>query len=61
MKFNIGQWVIKPGITTHNCEQIRDHKLSADKKTLRLFILDHQRTGANLDGPALELAITSPQ
>lgn len=61
MKFNIGQWVLKPGVSTHNCEQIRDHKLSADKKELRLFILDHRRTGANLDGPALELTVTAPQ
>ena len=61
MKFNIGQWVIKPGVTAHNCEQIRDYSLSADKKSLYLFILDHRRTGANLDGPALELTVTSPQ
>ena len=61
MKFNIGQWVIKPGVTAHNCEQIRDYRLSADKKSLYLFILDHRRTGANLDGPALELTVTSPQ
>lgn len=61
MKFNIGQWVIKPGVTTHNCEQIRDYKLSPDKKELYLFTFPHRRTEANLDGPAQEIVISSPQ
>ena len=61
MKFNIGQWVVKPGVTPYHAEQIRDHKLSADRTELYLFTLCHQFTGANLDGPGLELRISSPQ
>ena len=61
MKFNIGQWVMKPGVKSCNAEQIRDYRLSADKTEFYIFTLCHQYTGANLDGPALELRITSPQ
>ena len=61
MKFNIGQWVVKPGVTPYHAEQIRDQKLSADRTELYLFTLCHQFTGANLDGPGLELRISSPQ
>ena len=61
MKFNIGQWVMKPGVTSNNAEQIRDYRLSADKTELFIFTLCHQHTGANLDGPALEIRVTSPQ
>ena len=60
MKFNVGQWVMKPGVKSNNAEQIRDYRLSADRTELFIFTLCHQFTGANLDGPALELRITSP-
>jgi alpha-D-xyloside xylohydrolase len=52
---------MKPGVTSNNAEQIRDYKLSADKTELFIFTLCHQHTGANLDGPALEIRVTSPQ
>ena len=61
MKFNIGQWVMKPGVKSNNAEQIRDCRLSADGTELLIFTLCHQYTGANLDGPALEIRVTSPQ
>ena len=61
MKFNIGQWVMKPGVKSCNAEQIRDYRLSADKTEFYIFTLCHQYTGANLDGPALEIRVTSPQ
>ena len=61
MKFNIGQWVMKPGVRSCNAEQIRDYRLSADGTELFIFTLCHQGLGANLDGPALEIRVTSPQ
>ena len=51
MKFNIGQWVMKPGVRSCNAEQIRDYRLSADKTEFYIYTLCHQYTGANLDGP----------
>ena len=61
MKFNVGQWVMKPGVKSNNAEQIRDYRMSADGTELYIFTLCHQYTGANLDGPALEIRVTSPQ
>lgn len=61
MKFNLGQWRLKPGVTTHNCEQIRDYRISADGKELYLFTLDHRREQPNMGGPAQEIIISSPQ
>ena len=37
MKFNLGEWRLKPGVTTYNCEQIREVRLSPDKTSLYLF------------------------
>ena len=61
MKFNKGQWVLKPGVTAYNCEQIRDYRLSSDGCALTLFALPHRNTGPCLDSTALELKVTSPQ
>ena len=61
MKFNKGQWVLKPSVTAYNCEQIRDYRLSSDGCALTLFALPHRNTGPCLDSTALELKVTSPQ
>ena len=37
MKFNIGEWVTKPGVKICNCQQVREAKLSPDGRTLSLF------------------------
>ena len=42
MKFNLGEWVTKPGVTTYNCEQIRQVKLSADGKEVYLFAVPYR-------------------
>ena len=28
MKFNVGEWVMKPGVTSYNCEQIRQVRVA---------------------------------
>lgn len=60
MKFNYGQWVLKPGVSTHNCEQVRQVKILEDGARIHLYCVCHQRNERSLDGPALELDITSP-
>ena len=61
MKFNLGEWVTKPGVTTYNCEQIRQVKLSADGKEVYLFAVPYRADTRSMDGPAQEIVITSPQ
>lgn len=60
MKFNNGQWLMKPGVTTYNCEQIRDVKISPDKRELYLYAVSYRRDERGLDGPSQELLISSP-
>ena len=60
MKFNLGEWRMKPQVTTHNCEQIRDVKVSSDRSKVSLFIVPYRDDIRSMDGPALEMAITSP-
>lgn len=60
MKFNIGQWVLKPGVQTYNCEQIRKVSLSEDKTELRLFIVPYREDIRSMGGPAQEVVISSP-
>ena len=60
MKFNIGEWVTKPGVKICNCQQVREAKLSPDGRTLSLFCVGYTRDERALDGPALFLTITAP-
>ncbi len=61
MKFNLGEWRMKPGVTTYNCEQIRDVRLSPDGTVLSLFVVPYRKDERSMDGPAQELTITAPQ
>lgn len=61
MKFNLGEWRMKPGVTTCNCEQIREVRLSADRTELYLFVVPYRKEERSMDGPAQELTISSPQ
>ena len=60
MKFNLGEWRTKPGVTTYNCEQVRQAKLSGDGKELYLYTVPYREDKRSIDGPAQELTITSP-
>lgn len=60
MKFNIGGWVIKPGVTSHNTEQIRDVRISEDKTNVHLYAVNYREDYRGLDGPSLEIDISSP-
>lgn len=61
MKFNVGEWVMKKGCVSRNCEQIREVRLSEDKKSVYLYAVCYRQDSRALDGPILELDITSPQ
>lgn len=61
MKFNLGQWRMKPGVSSFNCEQIRAARLSEDGKSLWLFAVPYRREDRSMDGPTLELTVTAPQ
>ncbi len=60
MKFNYGQWVMKPGVSSHNCEQIRQIKILDGGTKVHLYCVCHKRDERSLDGPALEVDISSP-
>lgn len=61
MKFNVGEWVMRAGVTAHNCEQIREARLSEDKTEVYLYAVDYRRDERGMGGPMLEFSITSPQ
>ncbi|NLW89932.1 MAG: alpha-xylosidase [Clostridiaceae bacterium] len=61
MKFNIGEWVTKPGVKLDHCEQIREYRLSEDKTRLWLYGVSYRENRRSLDGVAFELEISSPQ
>ena len=61
MKFNLGEWRLKPGVTTYQCEQIRDVRRSADGTQLHLFAVPYRKEERSMDGPAQELTVSSPQ
>jgi alpha-D-xyloside xylohydrolase len=61
MKFNYGEWRMKPGVTSYNCEQIREARLSDDRTKLWLYGVTYKEDRRSLDGPAIELEISSPQ
>lgn len=61
MKFNYGEWRMKPGVTSYNCEQIREIELNETKTKLWLYGVAYKEDRRSLDGPAIELEISSPQ
>ncbi|MBQ3080575.1 MAG: alpha-xylosidase [Clostridia bacterium] len=60
MKFNIGEWVMKPGVESKNAEQIRAVYVSDDKTSVHLYAVTYREDYRGLDGPSLEIDITSP-
>lgn len=60
MKFNIGEWVTKPGVTSYNCEQIRQVRLEDGGTRVHLYAVSYRADTRGLDGPSLELDVTSP-
>ncbi len=61
MKFNLGEWRMKPGYTSFNCEQIREARLSEDRTSLYLYAVPYRQDERGMGGPILELTVTSPQ
>ena len=61
MKFNVGEWVMKPGVTSYNCEQIRQVRVAQDGKSVYLYAVSYRADVRGLDGPSLELTISSPR
>jgi alpha-D-xyloside xylohydrolase len=61
MKFNIGEWMLKPGVKNYNCEQIRQINVSDDNKEVKLFAVAYSDDRRVLDGPAIEITVSSPQ
>lgn len=61
MKFNLGEWRLKPGVNSYNCEQIREVRLSQDKRELVLFAVPYRRDERSMDGPAQEIVISAPR
>ena len=60
MKFSKGEWLMQPGVTAYNCEQIRDIRVSEDGREVRLFAVPYREDKRSIDGPALEISISSP-
>lgn len=61
MKFNVGEWVTKPGVRSDHLEQIREVRLSDDRTSVWLFGVSYREDRRSLDGVAIELEVTSPQ
>ena len=61
MKFNVGQWEIKPGVRSFNCEQIRQVRVAEDGKSVYLYAVSYRADVRGLDGPSLELTVSSPR
>ena len=60
MKFTLGEWRRKPGVAVYHCEQLRQWTLSSNGTELTLFTVPYREDRRSMDGPALELTITSP-
>lgn len=60
MKFNNGGWLMRPGVTPHNCEQIRDVRLSEDHRSLWLFAVGYRENVRSMEGAVLEITVTAP-
>ena len=60
MKFTKGYWMMKPGVVAYNCEQIRQVRVSADKKSVYLYAVPYRKDERSMDGPTQEMLMTSP-
>jgi len=60
MKFSNGNWLMQPGVTAYSCEQIRQVRRSPDGKSLYLYAVSYRKDERGLDGPSLEILISSP-
>ena len=60
MKFNNGAWLLKPGVISNNCEQVREVRLSQDKRSLWLFCVRYREDERSMEGAVQEVTITSP-
>ncbi|ONI48367.1 alpha-xylosidase [Candidatus Epulonipiscioides saccharophilum] len=58
MKFTDGYWNIKPGMLINNAVQIREVRIS--KTCVRLYVVNYGANQRGMDGPVLEMFITSP-
>lgn len=61
MHFDNGYWLLKPGVQTYQCEQIRQVKLSEDRRELYLFTVPYRENMRSMEGCTMEVVITSPQ
>ena len=60
MKFNNGAWLLKPGVISNNCEQVREVRLSQDQRSLWLFCVRYREDERSMEGVVQEVTITSP-
>ncbi len=60
MKFNLGQWRMKEGFNSASLTQIRQVRLSEDGTKVSIFGVSSYRQERSMDGPTLEIEITSP-
>ena len=60
MKFTNGEWLPRPGVIAHNCEQIREVRLSKDNRSLWLFGVGYRENERSMEGAVLEVTITAP-
>ncbi|MBQ3504119.1 MAG: alpha-xylosidase [Oscillospiraceae bacterium] len=60
MKFNNGAWLMKPGVVSNNCEQIREVRLSPDRRSLWLFCVRYRHDERSMEGAVQEVTVTSP-
>ena len=61
MKFNLGEWRMRPGVKSYNCEQIREVRVSPDGREVYLFAVPYRKDERSMDGPVQELTVTAPQ
>lgn len=60
MKFNVGQWVMRPGVSSYNCEQVRQVKVTDGGTKVSLYCVCYRRDERGLDGPALTVTVSAP-
>ncbi len=61
MKFNVGEWVLKPGVKASHCQQVRQVRFNEDKTAMSLFCVGYKQDERCLDGPALFVTVTTPK
>ena len=60
MKFNNGGWLMRDGVIAHNCEQIREVRISDDRRSLWLFAVGYRQDERSMEGAVQEITITAP-